>query len=382
MGVKWMIFSALLALALVAGVVVAAAGMSAQEVEFDYSSGYYEVNQGADGLVYLSANGSGDVFVIQPTGFYTRYAFLDSIIDAQPDSAGNIWFTNANRKFGRISPQAGTLTTWEVPVDHNLWGVTIDEGGLVWMTEFIGGGSVIRRFDPHTTVTATQLCTFSLKNAYVQSYYILQSASNLWIGNWGQGRIYKIDIHDLNNLEARWWQLPGTAPWPMGLDLDLDGNLWYTDQNQGEIGRLAPGIHELTRFELPLGVKPRLLDVTGDGVWYTEETSRTVGILRPEPGMGVTTTLTTGATGVELQCGAAPKQETTLSVFTGTIAWQDVELTPLVDANGWQVYQLPAQSLPYGVTRSAGAVWITDQGRDKLLRIRLESRVYLPLVLR
>ena len=77
----------------------------------------------------------GKVWAIQPDGTYVWYSVSSSPLDAQPDSAGDIWWTDGATVFGRINVDEGTQTTWDFGLDHNLWGLAINANDRLWMTD-------------------------------------------------------------------------------------------------------------------------------------------------------------------------------------------------------------------------------------------------------
>jgi streptogramin lyase len=76
-----------------------------------------------------------------------------------------------------------------------------------------------------------------------------------------------------------------------------------------------------------------------------------------------------------------PTTTHTVTVTLGQVIWSAATYTTLLDQNGWQVFQLPAGSSPWGIVAFEDNVWVVDTGRRVLARIR-ERRVYLPLILR
>jgi streptogramin lyase len=258
----------------------------------------------------------------------------------------------------------GTLTTWEVPEDHNLWGLAFDDADRLWMTEWVGAGSNLYRFDP----VATELCTYTLPSNS-RSYYLLHDQGQLWLRNWDQYRIYRLDIA---SGQADWWQwdLGQSNAEPTGLALDDDGNLWWADAELGALARLEPDLDRMTVYTLPVGTRPHMLETGPGGVWYTEGVSGTVGLLAPASAASATTTLSTGSGSVTAECSSwDPSTTSPAFISAGTLSWTPGSVTTLVDAAGWTVYQLATGASPYGIAGSGGYVWAADQGRQKLLRL-------------
>ena len=198
------------------------------------------------GVLLLSDYGADEIRRIDAaSGAYVVYR-LSSPVDARQDAAGRIWFTNAAERFGFVNAAAGTATTWALgdPSDFNLWGLAFDDAGRVWLTEWFGSASQLRRFDP----ASRELCAYALPGSAI-SYYIIYQAGAIWTANWANDRIYRIDAA---TGEGRFWAL-GSGASPLGLALDAGGRLWIADAGKGALLRLSPVENQLVTYQLPAG---------------------------------------------------------------------------------------------------------------------------------
>ncbi len=378
-------------------VFVGAASIDFQEADLASYGVPYEINQGITGNLYISDGAASEIRHLDPTsGDYTAYWVFETIQDAKPDSDGNIWWTDGDTTFGRITVPANTLTTWDVPMDHNLWGLTFDTNGKVWMTEFVGGTSRLFRFDP----IATELCTGTLptstgQTSSSQSYYILNDGGFMWIANWHNDNIYRIASE---TSQVTWWEIQDSESWPKGMALDGTGGLWWADQGLSAISHLDPLSNMMTSYNLPDGTKPQLLGIAGEGIWFTEEVSGTLGGINPNEAVGSSSILLFETGIVTWECGdISPTSQQSVSTFTGNLTWIGDTAPPLIESQGLTIYQLPPGSHPYGITYSNGYLWITDQGDPnnsnpdllrypKLLKIPIIVQdtytVFIPLVIR
>jgi streptogramin lyase len=349
-------------LALLSAAIASAAGVSLEEADLTAYGTAYEINRGPGGALYLSDYDALEIWQIDTSGAYTLYQVFETVLDARPDDAGNVWFTDGAVTFGRVTVPTGTVTTWQVPELHNLWGLAFDGAGRVWMTEFFGAASKLYRFDPGVT----ELCTYTLPGSSY-SYYVLHDEGQLWLGNWSLDRIYRIDI--VSN-QATWWQIGDSSARPTGLGLDQDDNLWWADPGLGALIRLEPGLDRMTSYGLPLGTTPRVLETSPEGVWYTEDSAGTVGLLDPAVAAGTTTTLTTGSGSVVSECSIwGPGTTSLASISTDSLIWASGTVTTVVDGGGWTVYELATGASPYGIADAGAYLWASDQGRQKLLRL-------------
>jgi virginiamycin B lyase len=74
---------------------------------------------------------------------------------------------------------------------------------------------------------------------------------------------------------------------PHGLVADRDGNIWFTANFAGYIGKLDPGTGKFTEYKLP---SPEARDphtplIDQDGIlWFTVQSANMVGRLNPKTG--------------------------------------------------------------------------------------------------
>lgn len=351
--------------------IIRASTLDFEEADLHPYSNAYELNSGTDGDVYVTDSSAGEIWQVSATGAYTSHQLFLEFIDARPDSAGDIWWA-ALDTFGRVNVHQGSVTKWSVPGAFGLWGSAFDDQGRVWFTEETGSlsrfdstsieeaGSHAYRFDP----ISTEVCSYTV-SAY--SSYIVVQQGFVWLGNWGNDRIYRLDpAAD----QADWWVIPGANPRPAGLALDDEGTLWFADSGLGSLISLDADQDLMTEYPLPLGTKPQMIDIREDGIWYTEDGSGTIGVLDPATASGIPTTPATGSLSVVETCTILGAGTTnSINAVTGNLDWAAATLEPAYDQGGWLIYELPSGAGPWGITSASGYVWASDVDRSKLLRL-------------
>ncbi len=131
-------------------------------------------------------------------------------------------------------------------------------------------------------------------------------------------------------------------------------------------------------------------------VRYTEfdestQTAGTFGILDPGRASATTVDMTTGTSPVDVYCNqlAGPGTVSSLTISTPALTWGSLDLTPIVEDAAWTIFQLPSSGglpgRPYGIAPGGANIWMSDQGRQKLLRYDAAStlpykNLYLPVI--
>jgi streptogramin lyase len=358
---RWRIIAwAAVGLLLVAGL-AQAGDLGVDEAALSAAGEAYELNA-APGALVLTDYGADEIRRIDPsTGAYTAYT-VAAPVDGRQDAQGRIWFTSAESRFGFISPGAGTITTWSAgdPAELTLSGVAFDAVGRVWLTEWFGSDSALRRFDPATR----ELCAWAFSGG-VSSYYALVSGGFVWTANWANDRLVRFDPV---SGQGRRWSL-GVGSDPLGIATDPAGDLWAAAAEQGQLLRLAPASDLLTRYALPAGEKPQIIASIGSVIWYTEGASGTVGSLDPSVAAGSSAVAGSDTFTAAPTCSTLPAGSVAAATArSASLAWSGGAWNEIVAAGGWTVYQLPAGANPFGIASYAGAPWVVDQGRQVIAR--------------
>jgi streptogramin lyase len=332
-----------------------------EEADLNPSGTLAEIHRSPDGQFVISDWNAGEIWLVDPdTDAYTVYE-VGTALDAKVDGAGNLWWTDGAWTFGTASTSGSVKTTWAL-TDSNLWGVSFDAEGHVWLSEYFGSASNLLRFNPATT----ELCTYTLPNA-VWTYYLLDASGQFWLLNWGSDEVVRFDPATL----AVWsWDVGTLSSLEQGIALDADARLWWADRTSGQLSQLDPDTDRRTDYALPVGSSPRWLRVPGSLVWYTEDADATVGALNPALAAGTVSTLTHSIDAATESCDIlGPGTQEAIATRTGTLSWATGTLSPVHDAGGWTVYQLPDPAEPFGLVSTAEHQWVTDPGRQKLVRI-------------
>lgn len=175
------------------------------------------------------------------------------------DGTGNVWFTESNAsKLAMFNPLNQSFQEYTVPWVGDMWGVIADQSGNIWFTHYSGKGSVspggaivsgghgsIIRFNPATkNFTRIALPTISSFPLRLQS----DERGKIWftelLGN-------KIGVYDPSLNSLREYLVPTNMSGPADLAFDAQGNLWFTEAYASQVGEFNPITQ--TFVEYPIG---------------------------------------------------------------------------------------------------------------------------------
>ncbi len=250
----------------------------------------HDVAPAADGGVWYTAQGSGELGWLDPETGDTRHTDLGP--GSRPhgvivDSEGFAWITDGGRNsIQRVDPSGETVTEFSLPSDRpdsNLNTAVFDETGILWFT---GQNGIVGSLDPTTrgmrvfdsprgkgpygvTVTPDGEVYFaSLAGSYVGSITkdgsitVLEpptenqgarrvwsdSEGSVWVSEWNSGQLSRYDPDS-----AAWetWALPGANPSTYAVYVDEADIIWVSDFGGNAIHRFDPDTEEFFTFGLP-----------------------------------------------------------------------------------------------------------------------------------
>jgi streptogramin lyase len=371
---------ALAALLLLLLGIASAAGLTAPEPLLNPNGSAYELNPDSEGTLWISDYGIGEISSFEPTGgVTTTYQVGGSPSDAHSDGMGSVWWADfASNKLGRLSTATHQATVWEIPGSISLYSTAIDSStGDVWVSE--SSDPFIYKLDPDTN----QLCTYKVPNAGVTEYLYL-NGGQLWFGDtFTVDDTLKAQIVRLQDGTFDWWELP-EGNYPQDLELDRNGQLWWTDRDNRYLGRLDTGAAAITTFTPPVSPvgTPKMLALSGGKVWYSQQFPSQVVVLDPAVAIpdAPPVEVATGTQPAALTCDELlPLDPTPVTVLNGQAEWTGQTYAMTLNTAGWGMYDMPEGSLPSGIA-AAGKIWLVDQGRQVLARLSTGSYAYLPLV--
>jgi streptogramin lyase len=349
----------------------AQAALQAQETSLAATGTAYELNLDSQGVLWVSDANAGEIRAVNAaSGAYTIYPVGGAPSDARSDGAGTVWWADfGSNKLNHLTTGSNQVTTWEIPGSTGLYSTGIDSGGDVWVSDYYA--SLLYQLDP----AGNELCSYAIPNFGV-SEYLSMDGSRITFGDYVNGRIVRLE-----GTTFTWWILP-PGSYPRDLAVDGNGRVWWTDLNKGYVGRLDPVASTIITFTPPISGTPQLLTLSGGKVWYTQQDPGRLVKFDPAVASGITATVISGAKAASPSCSTLlPQAPVDVTPVSGQASWTGQEYQTVLDQSGWQIYAMPAGSVPWGVA-ATDKIWLVDQGRKVLAKVSPSSLIYLPMVIR
>ncbi len=278
----------------------------------------HDVAPAADGGVWYTAQGSGELGLLDPTTGRTRHiplgagssphgvivgpddapwvtdSGLNAIVRVDPttdevtrfpvdrpnanlntatfDSAGRLWFTGQNGVYGVLDPSTGDMELFDPPQGRGPYGIATTPDGDVYYASL--AGSYVARIERDGTATVVGPPTLGQGARRVWS----DSQGSIWVSEWNAGQLSRFEP-----ASGSWstWQLPGPAPQAYAVYVDEFDLVWVSDFGANAIHRFDPAAETFDTFLLPHvpGNVRQLLGRPGE-VWGAESAADHLVVIR------------------------------------------------------------------------------------------------------
>ncbi len=251
-------------LAFVAALLVLAPAVGADTAIKAYSlpsgGGPHDVAVGADGIVWYTAQRSGQLGRLDPATGKVELTPLGA--GAAPHGViigpdGAPWVTDGgSNAIVRVDPQTREVKRWPLPEARgyaNLNTLTFDKRGRVWFT---GQNGVYGRLDPRTG--AMQVCIARVdldtgaatviepptKDQGARRVWS-DSKGRIWVSEWNAGNV---SCYDPRAGTWKTWRLPGEHPRAYAVYVDDKDNVWLSDWGANAMVRFDPATERFEAF--------------------------------------------------------------------------------------------------------------------------------------
>ncbi len=241
---------------------------------------------------YALSDGSFIQNITEPSGYSSPLFIV-------VDTAGNLWFTEPNTDaIGEYNPRTGTWNQWHTKKGSAPYDLLFDAQGNLWFTEIAGNN--IGFFNPHTQKLVENTVTTIASNPYGIT---LDAKGVIWFAenNVGLGQIGSFTPNASGKVTIIEHKVDALHP-PHLITSDRMGNIWYSEGFAGYIGEFNAATGVNISFRVYLGVCTNINTCTGThisgiqvdnqgNVWFTDSLSQRIGYLIPATGQVVTITL-------------------------------------------------------------------------------------------
>jgi virginiamycin B lyase len=239
---------------------------------------------GADGALWFTEQLQNKLGRVDPkTGVFKEYSL--KIGDSGPhglvaDSKGNIWFTGNGKSYiGKLDPRTGAVTEYKMPdaKAEDPHTAVFDSHGMMWFTVQVG--NMVGRLDPQTG----KIDLKKVQTADARPYGIAVNSKGIpFFCEFGTNKMAKIDPQTMAISE---YKLPEGAR-PRRMAIDASDNIYFTDYQGGNLGRLNAATGAVKMWPSPggTGSAPYGIAITPDGmIWYSESGVKPNSIIQFNP---------------------------------------------------------------------------------------------------
>lgn len=259
-----------------------------QEFAVPAGSRPHDVAPAADGGVWYTAQGSGDLGYLNPADGKTRHiplgsgsaphgvivgpdgapwitdGGLNAIVRVDPqteevkiiqvprpgtnlntaafDGNGVLWFTGQTGFYGRLDPRTGEVKVFDAPKGRGPYGIDATPSGEVWFSSL--AGSYIARIKQDATLEVFDTPT---KGAGARRAWS-DSTGRLWVSEWDAGNLA---MFDPKSKEWKELKMPGERPQPYAVYVDDRDIVWLSDFGSNALVSYDPQTENFRSFNLP-----------------------------------------------------------------------------------------------------------------------------------
>ena len=217
----------------------------------------------------------------------------EGLLSIEFDHTGKIWFdTMYQGAIGHLDPKTGEIVYFPLPPEYNddrvqlnFIGLRYDVDGKVW-TKSVGTQDIFR-LDLATKTWEKFHPTDELKNVPRTAIYQVMSDSknNLWMAEFAQGHLGKIDA---KTLAVKWYPLPTPYGRARRLNIDAQDRIVVTEYRGNQVALFDPKTENFTEHNMPPYTFPYRADYDKNGeIWASTMFSDRVVRHDPKTGQSV-----------------------------------------------------------------------------------------------
>ncbi len=192
------------------------------------------------------------------------------------DANGILWFTGQNGIYGRFDPATAEMMVFDAPRGRGPYGIASTADGVVYFASL--AGSNVGRIDGETG--AASVLEPPAANQGARRVWP-DSQGQIWVSEWNAGNVAMFDPPTGTWLE---WRLPGSGPRAYAVYVEEEDIVWLSDFGGNSLVRFDPSTEEFTVFALPStpGNVRQILGRPGE-IWGAESAADKLVVIRTRP---------------------------------------------------------------------------------------------------
>ena len=250
-----------------------------RHIELGQGAAPHGVIVGPDGTPWITDGGlNAIVKVDQNTDKVTAFPVprrSANLNTAAFSGDGMLWFTGQAGIYGVLNPATGEIQVFDAPKGRGPYGISSTPSGEVWFSSLagsyiarIGAGGQAEIFEP-TTANAGARRVWS------------DSMGKLWVTQWFAGNLAQFDPQT-----RRWeeFRMPGDKPQPYAVYVDENDTVWVSDFGSNSLIVFDPTTRQFQSHAFPSpGAQVRQLLGRPTEVWGAESGTDKLVVFRTSP---------------------------------------------------------------------------------------------------
>jgi virginiamycin B lyase len=214
-----------------------------EHIDLGDRSAPHGVIVGPDGAPWITDGGLNAILRVDPSTKQVRrmpVSGSSNLNTATFDGEGTLWFTGQSGIYGRADPESGETEVFPAPKGRGPYGMTTTPDGSPWFSSL--AGSYIARIDAGTG----QVGVFDVPTEGGGARRVWSdSTGKLWVTEWFAGKLARFDPATEQWAE---WALPGEDPQPYAVFVDDRDIVWVSDFGANALVRFDPATEQFRQF--------------------------------------------------------------------------------------------------------------------------------------
>lgn len=219
-----------------------------RHVDLGAGSRPHGVIVGPGGVPWITDGGLNSLVSVDPaTEQVTIHPLPDTVTDANLNTAvfderGIIWFTGQAGVYGSFDPSSGEMVVHEAPRGRGPYGITATPDGNVYFASLAGSYLGAIGEDGAATVLQPPTEGQGARRAWSDS------GGSVWVSEWNSGQLSR---YDPDTGEWDVWPLPGDDPAAYAVFVDDRDIVWLSDFGSNSMVRFDPSSETFIAYPLP-----------------------------------------------------------------------------------------------------------------------------------